>query len=244
VLHFMQAYSEEEIRMKFRLARLGVLLLPVMGLVASTAPPARAASAGAMVIQGTATVGAGLGYPCVGNTIPDLTKCPVIGTAPGAPVEVWLPTPGGPTLTPVGALPAGGNNNLGVTFAAFGAGVLVKAAKPKCALPACVEAGTFTIAGGGSVSGWCDLSDGQLTITVTPNIVVGSKANVRTVDTIFVGVGGILVITGRVRAPQTAWVGGAAYAVANPTDGSSCFNKAAKTFIIAGAVAIVGSNLP
>jgi hypothetical protein len=243
----MQTYLEEEIRMKFRLARLGVLLLPVMGLVASTASPAGASSAGVVVVQGTATVGAGLGYFCVGATAtPDLTKCPVVGTAPGAPVEVWVPTPGSPTLvsaTPVG-LPAGGNNNLGVTFAGLGAGVLVKAAKPKCALPACVEAGTFTIAGGGSVSGWCGLSDGSLTVTVTPNIAVGTKANVRTVDTIFVGVGGLLVITGRVRAPQTAWVVGAVAAVPNVTDGSSCSNKNAKTFIIAGAIAIVGSNVP
>jgi hypothetical protein len=215
VLHLMQTDSEEETQMKFRLARLSVLLLPIMALVASVAPPAHANVVGVVVVNGTANVGAGLSYPCVGNGVPDLTKCP----------------------PPVGN---GQPGNIGVTFGGIGVGAVVKVAKPKCPAgsPAgtCVEVGTFAIAATGSVTGHCGLSSGALAGSVTPTLALGTKSNNRTFNVSFTGIGGVLVLTGTTCNGEN--ITGAVLAVPDATTGASCTNTAGKNFLIAGPIVI------
>jgi hypothetical protein len=200
--------------MKFRLARLSVLLLPILGMLAATAAPADALiTIGGAVIQGRATVAAGLSYPCVSNGGPDLTKCP----------------------PPVGA----GNGPLGVSFTGSGVAQVDSVNKKGCTAPvdACVEVGTITVNATGSVNGWCGLSTGTLTGTITAApLPVANKAKNRTFTVTFTGVGGALILTGTTGKGEN--IDGAVAAVPDAVGGSSCTNKAAKAFIVAGIVNI------
>jgi hypothetical protein len=205
--------------MKSRLARLGVLLLPVMAVMATLAPSSNAAAAGALVIVGTANVGAGIAYPCV---------------EPGA---TPLPINVNKCLGPLGSPP----NSAPVTFNGTGVGAVLNALEGKCATtptnPVCLEAGTVVITAAGTVVGACGFSTGTLgagnTGTITPAISVGNKAKPRNFSVTYIGVGGFLILTGTTTKGET--IAGAVVAV--PT-GGSCTNKDPKVFTVAGAVAI------
>jgi hypothetical protein len=199
--------------MKSRLARLGVLLLPVMAVMATLAPPSNAAATGAIVIVGTANVGAGIAYPCVdpASGVPpiNVNKC----------------------LGPLGSPP----NTATVTFNGTGVGGVLTDLEPKCgALPACAEVGTFAITATGNVTGACGFSTGALTGNMNPAIPLGTKVKGRAFAVNYIGVGGFLVLTGNTSKGET--IAGAVAAV--PT-GGSCLNKDPKTFTVAGALVLV-----
>jgi hypothetical protein len=200
--------------MKSRLARLGVLLLPVMAVMATLAPPSNAAATGALVIVGTANVGAGIAYPCVD---------PAAGVPP---INV------NKCLGPLGSPP----NSASVTFNGTGAGAVLNDFEAKCATtptnPVCFEVGTVTISAAGTVFGACGFSTGNLNGNITPAISP-LKAKPRTFAVNYVGVAGFLVLQGTTSKGET--IAGAVAAV--PT-GGSCTNKDPKTFTVAGAVAI------
>jgi hypothetical protein len=199
-------------KMKSRLTHFGVLLVSVLALMAGFAPSGSANTIGGLIVQGTATVGAGLSYPCVGNGAPDLTKCP----------------------PPIGA----GNGPIGVTFNGLGVGQIDNVGKPKCGgLPACLEAGVWAITATGTINGWCGLSSGTLNGTISPTLALGTKSKVRSFSITYSSAGGVLVITGSTNKGET--IAGAVHAAADVTTGSSCTNKAAKNFIVAGIVSIV-----
>jgi len=210
--------------MKSRIARFGVLLIPVMALFATTASPAGAVIVGGGVVQGEARVGAGLAYYCASNGTVDVSKCP--------PQQLQNPKPG----------------NIAFTFRAFLYGGIVKVAKEKCgpAGPVCSEVGVFTISGSGTVSGKCGLSGGTGTasIELTGPVVKNTKpGSVARVDFTFAGVGGTLILTGTFRDSPSSLLTGAVAAVPDATTGNSCLNKNQKTFILLGPIAVVDSNL-
>jgi hypothetical protein len=181
-------------------------------MLAATAAPADALiTIGGAVIQGRAIVAAGLSYPCVGNGGPDLTKCP-------PPVSF-------------------GNGPLGVTFTGSGVAQVDTVNKKGCVpVDVCVEAGTINVTATGTVSGWCDLSSGTLTGAITAPSLAGNKVKNRFFTMAFTGTGGVLFITGTTSKGETIF--GVAAAVPDALDGSSCTNKAAKAFIVAGIVNI------
>jgi hypothetical protein len=210
----MQVNLEEELHMKVRIARLGVLLAAVVGLVASSAAPAGATGAGVVVVQGNATVGAGIAYPCID---------PASGVPPISVPKCLPPQLGNP-------------NSATFAFVGTGAGVIVNGPN-KGAKTGTVEAGTFTVTANGTVSGACGLSVGVIaTGTVTPIIPVGTKTKNRTYVGGFIGVGGVLVIQGTTNKAEV--IVGAVLAVPIPGQGS-CTDKGPKVFLIAGAVAVV-----
>ena len=219
--------------MKLRLARLGVLLAPIMALVAGLAPPAEAVAAGGGVLIGRASVANGLAYPCFdgqggpAGTPPSVNpaKCPVLNTKP----------------------------DVGFAFGGQLVGALAKANKPKCfAAPACAEAGLFAMAASGvldngplglTTSPKCGLSSGSGSGSIalsTP--LVDSKptgASPFTFD--FEGIGGLLVFTGSFRG-SGVWAG-VLVAMADSTTGGSCVNKAAKDYSVVGPVVVFDPNL-
>jgi hypothetical protein len=209
--------------MKSRLARLGVLVVSVVALVAGLAPSAEARVVGAVVVTGNAVLGAGISYPCLDNpgpVTPNLAKCPA----------------------PIGA--AGANSAPITSFNGQGVGALVKVTKTKCpgGAAACLEAGVFGITDNGAatnrVTGSCGLSGGQLGGTITPQLSLGTKANTRNFLVTFTGVGGLLVLQGtstNTSDGSTETLLGAV--VAAPTTGS-CTNKAGKTFTVAGVITV------
>jgi len=219
--------------MKARLlARFCALLLPVMGLVASTAPPAHATTALVLVFLGAALVANGLAYPCIlGKTVPagsfDALKCPVVGSG----------------------------NTVGVTlFGGLGVGATLKLNKAKCKnLPinACIQLALYAIAALGATLGWCGLSLGLVVgvITKAGDIVPPSpitKPMSNNVPVLFavgwpIAVGGLLPLLGlAVRGTQTGPVVGLANATVVPLLGlGTCLNKDVKTFLVVGAVATV-----
>lgn len=160
--------------MMSRIARLGVLLMTAVGLVAGSAAPAGAASAGSVAVVGTAAVGNGIAYPCLdGKTTP-------------------------PSVNPAKCLP--NSNTASVSFVStVAAGAVASTAKPGPA----VEAGTFSIVGTGSVTGACGLSSGGLSGSITPILALGTKAKTRTFAVTFQGVGGTLVIMGTTSKGET-----------------------------------------
>lgn len=198
--------------MKSRIARLGVLLVSVMALVAGFAPSAEANQVGVLVIQGRANVGTGISYPCVDNSLPSVPKCPPpLGTA--------------------------NLNQASVSFTGSGAGVVAKVAKPKCGT-ACVEVGTVNITANGTVNGSCGLSSGDLSGSVTADVSLGTKINNRNFRVLFTGVGGLLILDGSVTSSQGERILGATVAIPDATVGSTCANKSAKIFIVAGVVVV------
>ena len=221
--------------MKPRLARLGVLLAPIMALAAGLAPPADAVAAGGGILLGRATVANGLAYPCFDGkggpfgTPPtvSLTKCPVLNTKP----------------------------DVGFVFTGQLVGALAKVLKDKCASPpanACAEAGVFSV----SLAGVLD--SGPLGITSSPKCGLSSGSgggnlvlSEPLVDTkptgaaaftfSFEGIGGLLVVTGTFR--DRAVLAGVVVALPDALVGAACLNKAAKDFIVVGPVAVFDPNL-
>ena len=219
--------------MKSRFARISVLLVPIMALVASLAPPAEAVTVGGGVLVGRATVANGLAYPCFAGkggpvgTPPsvDPAKCPVLNTKP----------------------------DVAFGFAGQLVGALVKVNKPKCASPpanTCVEAGVFTVTAtgvldngplGATTSPKCGLSSGSGAGTIvlsTP--LVDTKPQTASPFTFdFEGLGGLLVVTGTFRT--SAVLAGVVVALPDSTTGGSCLNKATKDFLVVGPVVVVGN---
>jgi len=211
--------------MKSRFARFSIVLVPVMAVLASLAPPAHSVVIGGLAISGFAQVSNGIAYPCLGGkTTPptvDVNKC-------GLPDEL------GGTNT----------NSAGFTLEATGVGGIVKVAKAKCGgAPVCADVGTFTVRASGRVDGACGLSVGSGAGTITQTAGVNGKPGSTDSYTFgFTGLGGVLIIDGTYRTSGT--IVGAVLAVPDPTNGSTCANKSAKRFIVAGAVAVFDPRGP
>ena len=224
-----------EPQVKPRLARLGVLLAPIMALAAGLAPPADAVAIGGGVLIGTATVANGLAYPCFAGkggpfgTPPTVNpaKCPVLNTKP----------------------------DVAFTFVGTMVGALAKANKPKCGGPtanACVEAGVFNVTATGvldngplglTTSPKCGLSSGSGAGNIAPGVpVVDTKPGTANAFTFsFEGIGGLLVIQGTFRTDGV--LAGVVVALPDALVGRGCLNKAAKDFIVVGPVVVFEPNL-
>lgn len=217
--------------MRSLIARFGVVLVPVMALLASLAPPAHALTYTGLVVEGTATTSAGFGGPCLGNSTPgpggvgvpsvDTTKCPVIGTT---------------------------TNTVGITFGGDAVIAEAKVNKAKCTITtiACASVGVYAFGGSGTVSGVCGLANGTGTGSITPiaptNPPVGTKsatAGTEAFNFSFTGVGPVLVVS--VTAAREGTLVGPVVVVQLPSQGT-CADKSAKGYVIAGVLAGVNLN--
>ena len=205
--------------MKRFVARFGVLLLAVMGLVGSMTTPAHATGAAVVVFAGTATVGNGIAYPCLGQ-----------GTPSGLPAP--LP-PKIPQVDLTKCPPAISGNTAATTFAGqgVGAGVWVNKGKDP------VEVGLMNITAAGTTTGACGLSTGLFNGNMTP-VIAPLKNKPRTFTITYTGVGGNLIITGS----TTKGEGLIGVALAIPT-GGSCLNKQPKTFTVIGVIVVTNPRL-
>lgn len=242
--------------MRSKFARLGVVAAGLLALIGGITPPAQATTVGAVVFTGTATLDGPLGYPCADSTQPDLNfpKCPQ-GTLPGSggsplilttnslPLDILdITNPLSITTTvELGQLPyIHGGNARGVSFGSLvcvTAGVnVLKPGKPTTH----ANAGC-SIAASGTVRGWCGLSTGKTTGTATDGL-----GQTYAIDTHFYGVGSMLFVNGHYTKANgdKGWVRGVVNATPPPGPGTpptnSCSSKTATTFIVTGAVALVG----
>ena len=221
--------------MKPRLARLGVLLAPIMALVAGLAPPAEAVAAGGGVLVGSFTVANGLAYPCFDGK----------GGPPGTP----------PTVNPAKCPVLNTKPDVGFTFSGQLVGALAKANKPKCVPQpgnTCIEVGVFNVTTTGvldngplglTTSPKCGLSSGSGggAITLSTPVVDTKPGPASPITFAFDGIGGLVVITGSFRG--SGFWAGVFVAMPDSTTGGSCQNKAAKNYIVVGPVVVVEPNL-
>jgi hypothetical protein len=207
-----------------------------MGLVASSAPPAHAFVESDLVLDGTATVGNGLAYPCI--------------TGKGA-------VPPGVPAVDVAKCTSKLANVVPFTFNGTARGVTVKVDKSKCKsapLNTCVQVSEYTLNSSGTVSGWCGLSIGQGSGTITKSAnIVSTKPDANnppiTFNFTWTGIGGVLLITGT--ATRGTLTGGvvtgsplALVLPGNVVGAGTCLNKAPKSFRVVGPVTVVWPNVP
>jgi hypothetical protein len=221
-----------------RIIRLAVLTAGLLGLVGTTAPPAHANYVFAIAFVAQANVASGLDYPCAPTT--------------GDPTLTTFTLPCPPTPPTVNTLPLNGlfaapnvhldygHNRQAVTVApqvCVGAAV----ATPEKSLfgqPAAV----CSFAVGGTVSGYCGLSGGQVRGTVF------NGHSILNVDIHFNGIAGVIVFDGHWNKPiddQHGLLIGATLAIPPlPGSGQSCLDKTARTFtLVGGAVAVSDPTL-
>jgi hypothetical protein len=207
-----------------RTARIGVLVLSLLGVIGALAPtPAEATTVGAVVFNGNAVVsGHGIAYPLAGSNTGeiDLFKLP-------------------PTFF----------NSASVVFTsktcAAAAFNITKAGK----LP--VEAGTCTIAAVGSVHGYCGLSDGHLSGTVSVS-VVGSGTQEYSFHLSWISVASKLILSGYWHKHGTIHSGVLKGIVSAKPDtfnikgqgASSCLNKHQKVFLVTGGIVLGSTTSP
>jgi hypothetical protein len=227
--------------MKLRLARFCAVLLPIMGMVASSAPPAHALILSTITVTGLAGVGPGIAYECLedGNAVP-----PVINPAK--------------CYTPVDIINKPSTmNSASFTFTGTGVGLTEKVNKDKCKndpIRSCVQLANYVITSTGVVKGACGMSnvEGTGSITKSSDIVATKPAaNNPPVNFTFkiYGIASLLILTG---TAQRGMSNGTLAGVLTATTGQagippgvsgSCLNKAAKTFFVAGATVAVFPNL-
>jgi hypothetical protein len=138
-----------------RSARTGAILLAVLGTAATFVPPASAEGVKDLAFQGTANVTTGLGAPVVTGT-PSLTAKP-------------QPDKKNPPFNVTG-----GNTRSG-TFTSAAGGCAGVSAMPKPEKPTPAGQGPFTCSIGATftVDGFCGLSDGRGTGTLTVTSTLG-----------------------------------------------------------------------
>jgi hypothetical protein len=206
-----------------KLLRVGMIAASLAGLAGTLAPtPADATTEGSIAINGTATVhGHGIAYPLIDSDGPT--------------------GPNGVVADPSKAPPNFGNSasvTFGSTTCAAAVTNVMKAGKP----PA--EAGLCAVAAGGTVHGYCGLSDGHISGTVTVN-VVGSGTQVYSFHLSWgAAVGGALVLSGHWHKHGTTHSGvlkGLVTAVPDATAGT-CTNKFQKNFLVNGDVTLASTT--
>jgi hypothetical protein len=242
--------------MRSKIARVGVVAFGLLALIAGLTPPAQAAGTVTIAFVGSATIGSGLSYPCIGSgTTVDTNLCPTTKVNPPTGV-----LPGNPltTLSHLGflmasqlTLPAPWNavpqhhidlhhNRRTITGLSFGACVAAEVDSAKgvatdtlCSVSLPVPFPPATLPN--TVAGNCGLSTGQ----VTADVLVLSLTY--RVDVHFTALGGLLILEGHARkigSSKTGLVVGAVAAIPPTpvTGGGTCLNKTARTFTIAGSV--------
>ena len=231
--------------MKLRSAlRAAAVLAGVAGLAGVLVPPASAEGTKTVVFVGTATVTGGLGYPCTNTTPPTVTLPdePTKGTKtcppqtrvnPGANKKQKLVDVNGDTRTGTFTSQTGVCVATGVTVG--------KGNKAPANAGTCVITSAFT------VTGYCGLSQGVGSATITvanttpPNQIYNA-------DYTWFSSGTLLTLrgqawTGTKPATPDWYLTGTVSAAPNLlVAGTSCTNKTGQVFNIEGAVDIVHPN--
>jgi hypothetical protein len=197
--------------------RIWILVLLAVGLVTSSTPAAEAFTLGCVAFTGPAVLTAcgGLGYPTTGNSGTPVIPPPIsIETAP----------------YPHGLVVWGGEScGLALSSSAC-AGVEMTTKKP---VP--LGAGLCSLTGSGSVSGFCGLASGHVTIIIVHGVQTYA------VDVYFSIVDGTIVITGLITKTTTGQTGkfSALGEATGPAEtvtpgGGSCLASTATFFTLAG----------
>lgn len=196
--------------MRPRTRHLFALAVAAASVLVGPVPEARASSEGTINVVGSVNGSAGDALPCFGTTGPvplDPASCPVLGSG----------------------------NTVSQNFIGQGVGEIKKANKAfKCPgfVPACVESLIWSITLTNTKGGWCRLSSGTWNGTMTPVLIVGTKANTRSLYLQWTDVGGTMIVTGTTSHGET--VGGYLNYTEDPTNGSSCTNRNPKRYILYG----------
>ena len=224
--------------MKLKSARFGVLLVALAGVLATMVPSAQATTYKTITITGNATLSVGFGYPgappthklpCGYNSLSDVMTEPTAETVakvlatPQCTTAKAGPKPG---TTVVNVRPGGNTANF-----AFSNVVCVKTSTSVLKLPTMSKTGVdqCRLTATGTVTGFCGLSTGTGTATITN--LSGNKTDTNMVFK-FTGVGGVLHVTG---GNATENIVGDVNAT--PTAGTgSCAMKAAREFTVTGSV--------
>jgi hypothetical protein len=198
--------------------RLLLLTILVLGLAFVPPQPARAETIGAMRFIGTWNVGAGIAYPCVGSPgwpAIDLTKCPIVSSG----------------------------NTVSAVLSGTGLGTIANS-PTKAQKATTVEGPIWTFNAAGIIAGWCWLSSGYATGSLTVSLNLGTKQppppqspKVRTFSVSWTEIAQKLFLTGTTNKGETL-IGYFEF-VADTVSGSSCTNKNAKNFIMAGELLVL-----
>ena len=214
--------------MRNRLPRLVAVVVAVLGLMASAAPPASATVVTTGVFVGVWTWGNGIAYPCV------------TGKGPSPPTPPQFDASKCPPTT---------NNTAAWTFDGTAVTGVAKVVKAKCLLTdlACAHVALTTMRGMGTIKGNCSAYTKTGTVTWSSTDIVNTKESSPSLaGTISVtAVGGVNVMTGTVQRSSTATIGtltGSFFAVPDASTGSGCWDKRGKRWVSAGAYAIVWPN--
>lgn len=230
--------------MRSRLSRLGVVVVGILALLGVATPPAHAATAAAVSFTGTAVLSTPIGYPCVSGGLPTLsTLLPLPSISPGSskcspftwgpPSRVPLPLPTYPWLQ----LP----NAATFTFSTSTCLMVVAHITKPAPTGTTVHTPSCTLSATGIVLGFCGLSQGHGTATITDPLGFTYSVGFH-----WTGIGGNLVIDGQVtkfsNPTQRGTFLGLAHAIGPEpitVPGQSCLNKTARTFTVAGGGVIV-----
>lgn len=169
-------------------------------LVVPTAP-ARAVTSGDLLVSGTAQMGNGIAYPCLGGKmfpVVDLNKC--------APL---IPT----------------NNTASLTMTGTAAGTIYNG-PTKGTKANTVEAGTWSLQATGIYKGACGFGSGNLSGSLTPLVQVGTKAKSRAFYVSFIDSGGVWTIQGSTNKGER--IEGTLSVETDPVSGSQCLDKRPK----------------
>jgi hypothetical protein len=199
-----------------RILRVGVLAASLIGVMGTLAPtPADATTEGSVTFRGVATVHShGIAYPLVGSNTGDID---------------------------LSKTPPNFSNSASVTFTSTTCAAAVANVNKAGKLPA--EAGTCVVGAAGSVHGYCGLSDGHVSGTIS-HAVVGSGTQVYSFHLSWFSAATVLNVSGHWHKHGTTHSGvlkGVVSAVPDPTAGS-CTNKLQKQFIIAGEIAMASTT--
>lgn len=197
--------------------RLLLLTVVLLGMVFIPPQPARAETVGAMRFIGTWNVAAGIAYPCVGSPgwpAIDLTKCPSVGSP----------------------------NTVSAALSGTGLGTIANS-PTKAQKATTVEGPIWTFTAAGIVTGWCWLSSGSATGSLTTSLDLGNKQpppqwpKVRTFSVSWTEIAQKLFLNGITNKGETL-IGYFEF-VADTASGSTCTNKTAKRFIMAGELLVL-----
>lgn len=234
--------------MRSRFARLGTVAICLVALLGMTAPPAHATSAVVLVFTGVAQTDGPMGFPC---TPPTSKLCPqgfpnplgpgglpLVGTTNPLPLTIAL----GQTINSGGLPYLHGGQTRNFAFSSdicvtTGVNVL-KGGKPTAHANAGCAIGAI-----GTISGWCRVSTGKLTGTMTDGL-----GQTYSLDLHWFEAGHMAIFGHWTKSNgQTGLIRGIADVTALPDfitlPTNFCHALTARTFLISGALQLVGLNL-
>lgn len=213
-----------------------------VALLIGLAPPASAEGSVTITFAGDATLTGGLGYPCTNTTPPTVPDTTPTKGQKTCPPEVG---PGNPTNKKAKPVEVNGDTRTGGFSSTVCAAAEATTDKNK-ATP--VNTGTCTIRSAFVVTGYCGLSQGQGTATVSIAGVLKTKSY--SVHYFWISSGSVLTLRGQAwkgTGPKPAtpdwYVTATVNATPNPlVAGTSCTNKTGTSFIVDGVVEFVHPN--